>query len=137
VVKRLVKKVLLDSNFLFLPISRGINIVDEVENLLNSKVEFLVLKPVIDELEKIASKKRGLKLKKQAQFALKLSEKFSKLNFNNCSNVDDCLVKAAVKLKCLVATGDMELRKKLRKVGVPVIYPRKKIKKLVLEGYVD
>jgi len=133
-----VRKVLVDSNFLFLPVNRGIDIFSEVERLLNSKVEFIVLTPVLDEIKKIAFKTRKTKLKKNAMFALNLSEKLPKMDFKGYGKtVDDCLVEAALKHGFIVATGDMKLRKKLRSLGVSVIYPRKDGKYLVLEGYVD
>jgi len=133
-----VKKVLVDSNFLFLPVSRGINIFSEVERLLNSKAEFIVLTPVFDEIKRLTLKTKKLKLRKNAIFALNLAEKLTRMDFESYGRtVDDCLVEAALKYGFIVATGDMKLRKKLRSLGVPVIYPRKSGKYLVLEGYVD
>lgn len=131
------RKILVDSNFLFLPINRGINIFNEVERLLNSKVEFIVLTSVFDEIKKIISKTKKIKIRKDAIFALSLSKKLKKMDFKDGKTVDDCLVEAALKHGFIVATSDMKLRKKLRSLGVPVIYPRKDGKYLVLEGYVD
>lgn len=41
--------------------------------------------------------------------------------------VDDLLVKMAVERGLAVATNDKELKRRLKKVGVPLVYPRKKV----------
>jgi len=136
-VEKLVKKVLVDSNFLLLPFNCGIDIFREVEHVLASKVEFIVLTSVLEELKQIASKTKKLKLKRQVALAHELSEKCTKINIETHGrSVDDCLIEAAKELNGIVATGDMELKSRLRKAGIPVIYPRKG-KYLVLEGYVN
>jgi len=47
--------------------------------------------------------------------------------------VDDAIVKAAQKLGAVVATNDIELKKRLRDINVPVVYLREK-SKLEVEG---
>jgi rRNA-processing protein FCF1 len=48
-------------------------------------------------------------------------------------SVDDAIVKASQKLGAIVATTDIELKKRLRSINVPVVYLREK-SKLEVEG---
>ena len=53
-----------------------------------------------------------------------------------CETVDDYIVRVAVEEKMPVATADMELRRRLREAGVPVVYYRHG-KGLEAEGWWD
>lgn len=130
------RKVLLDSSFLFLPIHRRIDIFKELEKVLTAKVEPVVLTPVLEEVKKIASNSQSGLGRKAAQ-VLRIAEQCLKINFKKFprESVDDHLVRAAEALNCPVATGDSELRIRLRAKGLPVIFLRGKTR-LALEGYV-
>ncbi|WP_309492961.1 hypothetical protein [Candidatus Hecatella orcuttiae] len=130
------RKVLLDSSFLFLPTHRRIDIFKELERLLSTKVEPVVLPPVLEEVEKIASNSET-GLGRKAAHALRIAERCLKADFNKLpgESVDEYLVRAAEALGCPVATGDSKLRRQLRAKGLPVVFLREKTR-LVLEGYV-
>ena len=88
----------------------------------------------MDELQSIAE--RGApKLRKQAEMALKLAEKCDLINVDRERNEtnDDVIIRVAKQMKCLVATNDSELRKRLRNISIPVVYVRQK-SRLELEG---
>lgn len=120
-------KIILDANFLMVPAQFGIDIFEEMTNLLNKKTEPTLLTPIYRELQKIAASKHP-KRRLEARLALKLAEKCRIVRAEPSADetVDDLIVRLAKKWKCLVATNDRELRKKLKKKAVPVIFLRQK-----------
>jgi rRNA-processing protein FCF1 len=127
-------RVVLDSNFLILPLTLRLDIFSEIERLLPGRVEFLVVSSVRKELEKLSSKKT--EIGRRATFALELLDRciYVNLDLEQRMTVDEALVEFARKKKVIVATSDMPLRKKLRDINVPVIYVRD-YSRLELEGF--
>ncbi len=129
-------RVVLDSNFLFVPSQFHLDIFEELANLLNQRFEPLLLSSTQKELqglaESISPKKR-----KQALLALRLAEKCRVVPVEKGSGetYDDVIVRVAVEWMVPVATNDRELRRRLRTLGVPVIFLRQK-RRLMLEGAV-
>ena len=109
------------------PAQFGVDIFEEMTALLNRKTEPTVLTPTYMELQKIATSKHP-KRSLEARLALKLAEKCQivKVESSAGETVDDLIVRLAEKWKCLVATNDRELRRKLKKKMVPVIFLRQK-----------
>jgi rRNA-processing protein FCF1 len=133
--QRLTIQVILDSNFLFVPLQFKIDIFEGITNLLNQRFEPVILSPIYRELQKMAEKSSP-KLRKQASLALKLAEKCSIVDVEKREEEtnDDVIVRVAAQWdRCPVATNDRELRKKLRNINVPVIYLRQK-SRFELEG---
>jgi len=129
-------KVILDSNFLFVPSQFKLDVFEELANLLNQRIDPVLLSPTKRELEEIA-RKGSPKKSRQASLALKLAEKCRVVPVEKDlkETHDDVIVRVAAEWKCPVATNDRELRKRLRKIGVPVIFLRQKCR-LELEGAV-
>lgn len=119
-------KIILDSNFLFVPLKFRIDIFKELETIVNRKVEVIVLSPIYEEL-KILSLKDGVN-GKEARIALEYANKCRLVQYETRPNeiVDDFVVRIAEEWRCLVATNDRALRKKLRQRNIPVIYLRQK-----------
>ncbi len=127
-------KIILDSNFLFVPVQFKLDIFEGIMNLFNQNYESIVLSTTIDELRSIVE--RGApKLRKQAEMALKLAEKCDliKVDSKPRETNDDVIIRMAKQMKCLVATNDSELKKRLRNISIPVVYVRQK-SRLELEG---
>ena len=107
----------MDSNF---------NLESEIVRLVPQKHTIVFLSCCIDELNLIA--KKTPKLAKQSSFALKFVSRFQIIDFNpkNIRHVDDKIVQYAIESNpyCIVATNDRELRHKLRKNEIPVIFIR-------------
>ena len=120
-------QVILDSNFLILPIQFRIDIFEELQKKINRKVEIVIPLPVLMELQQ-ASKSKSRKRAKLAKEALKIAEKADVLDVSSKLNesVDDLIVRLAIDSNYAVATNDSVLRKRLRKNNVPVIYLRQK-----------
>lgn len=115
----------------------GVRVFEHIEEQLKAKPKFVVLKPVYEELVKLASSEQSL-IKKRASFALELVRRFCELVDYPCSPnmpVDDVIIKYALEEKAIVATNDKELRAKLRKLGIPQAYLREEAMRVVVEGY--
>jgi len=126
-------KVILDSNFLMIPFQFNLDIFQEIEYLLQKKVDFVVPSAVKNELTGISS--RGGEGAPEASLALQLASRCRvvEVTLDQGETVDDAIVKASQKLGAVVATTDIELKKRLRNINVPVVYLREK-SKLEVEG---
>jgi len=126
-------KVILDSNFLMVPFQFHVDIFEELEYLLQKKIDFIVPSSVKLELTAISS--RGGEGAAEASLALQLASRCRVVDvtLQPHETVDDAIVKAAQKLGAVVATNDIELKKRLRDINVPVVYLREK-SKLEVEG---
>lgn len=127
-------KVILDTNFLFIPIQFQIDIFEEITNLRNARLEPVLLSTTYEELLSLVDKGTP-KIRKQAILALKMAKKCRLIRSEKRpeETYDDVIVRVATEWKCPVATNDRELRNKLRKIGVPVLILRQK-HHLELEG---
>ncbi len=126
-------KVILDSNFLMIPFQFHLDVFQEIEFLLQKKVDFVVPSAVKNELTIISA--RGGEGAPEASLALQLASRCRvvEVSLQEGETVDDAIVKASQKLGGVVATTDIELKKRLRDNNVPVVYLREK-SKLEVEG---
>jgi len=127
-------KVILDSNFLFIPSQFQVDIFEELSRLLNQRVDPIILSSTRMELLKKAEK-GSPKMRKSASLALRLAEKCHLVDVEQSveESPDDVIVRVAAEWKCPVATNDKTLRRRLRDISVPVIYLRQK-SRLEMEG---
>ena len=124
----------MDANFILLPITKNIDIYEDIDFILEEPCELVVFSPVIDELKnKINLYRNKTKLVRDVKLALALlQEKRIKIipELKPAGMyVDDYLVEKAIEFsnkskKILVATNDKELRNKLRKHSIRSIYLR-------------
>jgi len=129
--------VIVDSNALYVPLEFKIDIFEELRNLLNQKIDVVLLSTVKRELEILATKDSP-KIRREATFALKLAEKCKYVPVENDEKLttDDAIVKVAKKWNSPVFTNDRQLKKKLRDISVPVIYVRQK-SRLDIDGMIS
>jgi rRNA-processing protein FCF1 len=120
-------KVVLDANFFFVSSQFNVDVFEELAKLLNRRFEPILLSSTQKELQGLAES-NSPKKRKQAHLALRLAEKCRLLPVKKSFNetYDDVIVRVSAKWKTPVATNDQELRKRLRKIGVPVIFLRQK-----------
>jgi rRNA-processing protein FCF1 len=130
-------KIILDSNALFTPLELKIDIFEELQRLLNRNIDCIVIYPVKAELEMLANKK-SFKLRRQANFALKIVDKCKivQVNVPDKTTTDEAIVKVAKDWNVPVFTNDRQLRKKLRDISLPVIYVRQK-SRLEIDGLIS
>ena len=129
--------VLADSSFLMAPMDFRINIIAELDRVLERGYELVVPSFCVDELKRLEA--RGGKIGMKARLALRLVEKHCRVlpaKLNEGEDVDDGIVRLARELSAIVATGDKELRRRLRELGIPSVYVRAG-KRLELEGELD
>lgn len=126
-------RVILDSNFLFVPFQFHVDIFDELEALLG-RYEPIVLSTTLEELKNL-TKKRSVKLQRQASAVFELVRRCKVVDVEKKpgESYDDIILRKARESKLPVATNDKELRRKLRGEGVAVIFLRQK-SHLEMEG---
>ena len=119
-------RVILDSNFLFVPFQFHVDIFDELEALLG-KYEPVILSTTLEELKSL-TKKRSVKMQRQASAVLELVGRCKVVDVEKKpgESYDDIILRIARESKSPVATNDKELRRKLRGEGVAVIFLRQK-----------
>ncbi len=105
--------VVLDSNALMMPFQFKINLDTELTRLLGS-YEIYVPSCVIGELKRIARNRW------EAKAALELASKYRIVEVE--ASGDKGVIEAAKKLKAAVVTNDKELRIKLMREGIRVIF---------------
>lgn len=129
-------KVVLDANFFFVSSQFTVDVFEELANLLNRSFEPVLLSSTLAELQGLVESSSP-KQRSQALLALRLAEKcrFVSVEKSSDETYDDVVVRVAAEWRCPVATNDRELRGRLRKVGVPVIFSRQR-KRLDVEGAV-
>ena len=127
--------VLVDTNFLFIPVRFSVDIFDEIEGLLEVPVRLMVTTPVVEELRGLSADGKPSR-SREAAFALALSRRCEVLDLPLVpgETVDDSLVRVARENGFYVATTDAQLRRRCRGDGVPVIFLRQR-SHLALDGH--
>ncbi len=124
----------MDSNFLLVPFQFRLDIFEELTALLGQRIDPVILSPTYEELVKIAE--RGApKMRRYASSALVLTKKcrLAPVDRRAEESTDDVIIRIAAEWKIPVATNDRGLRRRLRDVGVAVIYLRQK-SRLEIDG---
>jgi len=120
--------VLLDTNIPLLLSKNTFHLSSEIERLIPQKHSIIFLSASMKELDYLSE--RNNKLSREISFARALVEKFELIVYDpeNIKFVDDKIVQFAIENKqnCVVVTNDNELKKKLIKNEIPIIFIRKK-----------
>ena len=125
------KEVVIDTNFFMVPFQFNVDIVDELEKALPS---YKLTTPifVINELKGLKRNNKG-KIRLNADLALKLANSYNieikDISLENNETVDDALLRVSE----VLATNDIELKKRARKKGITVAYLRQK-KYIAIDG---
>ena len=127
--------VILDTNFLTVPVQFGVDIFAETERVLERSVEFLVLDSVVDEIK---SKLERASRTDSRMFvvALDLIERCKTVEVSGSLSsklVDEQLLEYTSSVGGVLATNDRELKEQASKLGIPVLILRGK-KQLKLKG---
>ena len=129
-------RVILDSNFLFVPSQFQVDVFEELSNLLGRRFVPVLLSSTYEELRRMAEL-NSPKMRQQALLAIRLAEKCHLFPVKQGveETPDDVIVRVAKEWRCPVATNDKVLKRRLRDISVPVIYLRQKTR-LAIEGSV-
>jgi rRNA-processing protein FCF1 len=119
-------KVIIDANFFFLPAKFKVDIFEELADLLIQRFEPILLSSTKKELEGLVESIP--KTRKEALLALRFAKKCNLVPVDKDlrESYDDVIVRVASEWKCPVATNDRDLRKRLRKKKISVIFLRQK-----------
>lgn len=123
--------IIVDTNFLLIPAKFGIDIFLETEQLLEKRVELIVLKSVVNEIRMNLDDK-GFKI--AAELVKRCTIKEVENSMQRLS-VDEQLLEYSASVNGILATNDRDLRVKARSRGIPVIFLRSK-KRIDLDGTV-
>ena len=123
-LRNTIMEIILDTNFLLVPLQFNIDIFEELEKMGYST--FIILGNVEKEANKIG-------LKEYAAIKKLLKDKHIKTITSDTRNTDTAIFEYAKKHKCAVATNDKALIKKLKKEHVIIIRMRQK-KYLIIEN---
>lgn len=125
--EHLMKRILLDTNFLLIPGTLGVDIFREIERVADFQYQLCIIDRTLEELGKIIDE-QSCSHKAAAKLALKLieSEGLERLKTETIKNVDELILKTANSQDFVVATQDKELKAKLRSKRVPLMILRQK-----------
>lgn len=129
-------RIILDTNFLFVPIQFGVNIFEEFQRIVGNFVKCIVLSVVIDELMLLRNK-AAPSFRRDVEFVLSLASKCKIVTIEHKPErtIDEAIYRFAMKSGYPVATNDSELRKRLKDKGIPVIYVRQRTH-LEIDGFI-
>jgi len=116
-------RVIADTSFLMIPGLFGVDIISELDRLLEQHYVLVIPDPVRKELEGLAERGKPVE-RSAAKLGLILLSRGEAAEADEPA--DEAILKLASKGGCAVGTTDAALRKKLRELGVPVIYLREK-----------
>ncbi|ESQ22983.1 MAG: putative proteins of PilT N-term, Vapc superfamily [uncultured Acidilobus sp. MG] len=120
-------KVVVDTNFL-LTMAQGVIAPSSLNDAINASYELVTTDAVVKELETM-SKREDL-LAREAGFALKLLERLGVQVLRvKAGSADESILTLAKELvqngdRVVVATNDKNLRRSVRRLGVPTLYLR-------------
>ncbi|OUJ18641.1 rRNA-processing protein FCF1 containing PIN domain [Methanonatronarchaeum thermophilum] len=115
-------KVILDTNILMVPEQFKVDVFREIDRILNCDYSILIPSTVIKELKEITDTGSGVD-KRAAKIGLLLAKEHSIVDTE--ATGDNGVIEAAVSQEnTVVATNDKELKERLRKKGIPLIYLR-------------
>lgn len=114
-------KVIIDTNGLMIPVQFKVDIFTELQRLGYN--EFIVPQAVVNELNTLAKKSRGAD-KTAAKVAMALARRCEIVDATGVA--DDVIVELASNLGIAVLTNDIELKGRLLRKGITVIYLRQK-----------
>ncbi|MFX0000249.1 MAG: PIN domain-containing protein [Candidatus Hodarchaeota archaeon] len=132
--------IILDSNFILLPIQFKIDYFSEIRSILEGQLRFIVFQQILDELNsKRKREPKGNKFIRLLESGLEFLKK-SKEKYNieimeevkkDIEKTDEFLIRMSVKLQNLghnvyLATNDSELRRKAKQLNIGVIFLRQK-----------
>ena len=106
------KKVILDTNFLMLPGSRGLDVFSEIERVADFKVKFCVIDKTLNELWKLSEGNSKNALNARMGIIMLQNKGLKKLGSKNSETVDDAIVRHSKSVEA-VATQDKELKNRI------------------------
>jgi len=127
-------RVVLDTNFLVLPLEEKIDVLAQMRELLGVRFTPIML---LESLEEVLDKCTSPKPSERRLFksALSLLDNIA-IESSGLSegDVDERILKFSIRQQAIVATNDKKLRRELRSMGVTVLYFREGKRRIEVEG---
>lgn len=121
-------KIILDTNFLLIPGTLGVDIFSEINRICNFSYTLHIVDKTLDELKKIIETQRQ-KYSAAAKLALQLlkQKNITIIKTESDDSVDNLILKLAKQAKIIVATQDKEFKRLLKaaKAGIIVLKQKK------------
>ena len=118
------KEFVIDTNFFMVPFQFNVDVIDELEKLLPS-YKLTTPQFVINELKGLKHNKNNT-IRLNASLALKLAKssniEIKDISLNEGETVDDALLRVSE----VLATNDIDLKKRAKNKGISVVYLRQK-----------
>ncbi len=116
-------KLILDTNFVFIPFTHKVSLEAEFERVIPAKFSFCVMQKTIDELNELILRKERIRFAKLAKTFI--SKRCDILSHKSAITADDAIVTYCKENKdVIIATQDKGLKKRLSEIGVPIIVLR-------------
>jgi len=135
---KVLKKVIIDSNILIQSVKYGISIKEAIEEALTMHCKIYVPEAVIKELNRKAKHGKFLE-KKLAEKALSIirEQGINVLKHENLEHVktDDIILSLTSRERGILITNDRELRRKARRLNVPVGFLNIEEKRIIIEYF--
>jgi rRNA-processing protein FCF1 len=118
-------QVILDTNILLVPAQFSVDIFSEIDRLVAESHELCVLDKTLDELNQVAKTADTGKDKRAAMLGIAfVAGKKMKVLATKEGHPDDIIVELSERGKQIVATQDMNLKRRLKEKGVSVLTMR-------------
>ena len=130
--------VIIDTNFLAVPVQSGVDIFEESERVLERKVEFQVLETVVEETTRRFARPRNARERRAFDVARNLLQRCTIVEVPDSLRhlpVDDQILAYAQQTRGIIATNDRDLRRRARQRRIPVLFLRGG-KRIELDGFV-
>ena len=125
------KEVVIDTNFFMVPFQFNVDVIDELEKVLPS-YKLTTTQFVVNELKGLKKNNKG-KTRMNASLALKIATS-DKIEIKNIPLLkDEAVDDALLRISKVLATNDIELKKRAKNKGITVAYLRQK-KYIAIEG---
>ncbi len=138
VVTNLPLIVVVDTNFIAVPVQFGVDIFSEAERVLERKLDFVIISSALDELERKQDSAQSKARDRYFRVARDLAKRCRIVGpdgLPDADSVDDQVLEYTRAVNGVLATNDRALKRKAREAGVPVLILRGR-KHLVLDGVV-
>ncbi|WP_297982589.1 PIN domain-containing protein [uncultured Methanobrevibacter sp.] len=126
------REVFIDTNFFMIPFQFNVDILEEFKRILPN-YRLVTCDFVIRELQGLKKNSKG-KVRLAAGLGLKIAQsdeiEVKQIPLNNGESVDDALLR----ISKVLATNDIDLKRRAKRKGITLIYLRQK-KYLAVEGY--
>ncbi len=119
-------QIILDTNFLLVPAQFSLDIFSEIDRIVHERYELCIIDKSLEELDRTAKNAQSGKDKRAAMLGIAFvaAKKIKHLKAGD-KYVDEAIFELAERGKHIVATQDMELKRRLKEKGVSVITMRK------------